>query len=91
MRRPAATSDPVLDRRDPGLPGGRVARLRRAGAGRPDARRRLPAPAAELRGLGGAYWWIVAPAGVFTLARFSEAFLILRARDVGLSIALAPL
>ena len=52
---------------------------------------RSPIRAGDLRGLGGAYWWVVATGGVFTLARFSEAFLILRARDVGLPIAAAPL
>lgn len=36
------------------------------------------------------YWWVVAVGAVFTLARFSEAFLILRARQSGLSDALAP-
>ena len=44
-----------------------------------------------LRDLGGAFWWVVAVGGVFTLARFSEAFLILRARDFGLADAWAPL
>jgi len=37
-----------------------------------------------------AYWWIVAIGGVLTLARFSEAFLILRAQDIGLPDAFAP-
>ena len=37
------------------------------------------------------YWLVVALGAVFTLARFSEAFLILRAQDVGLSIAYVPL
>jgi MFS family permease len=37
------------------------------------------------------YWLVVALAMVFTLARFSEAFLILRALHVGLSPALVPL
>ena len=36
------------------------------------------------------YWLIVALGGIFTLARFSEAFLILRAKDVGLSLVLVP-
>lgn len=36
------------------------------------------------------YWFIVALGAVFTLARFSEAFLLLRARDVGLSAGFAP-
>ncbi len=37
------------------------------------------------------YWLIVALGAVFTLARFSEAFLILRAQDVGLAIGYVPL
>jgi MFS family permease len=41
--------------------------------------------------LPAAFWMVVAGAGVLTLARFSEAFLILRAQNVGLSLALAPL
>ena len=36
------------------------------------------------------YWLVVALGAVFTLARFSEAFLILRARDVGLTVAYVP-
>jgi MFS family permease len=36
------------------------------------------------------YWWIVALGAVLTLARFSEAFLILRAQDLGLALALTP-
>jgi len=36
------------------------------------------------------YWLVVALGAVFTLARFSEAFLILRARDVGLSLGFVP-
>ncbi len=46
----------------------------------------------DLRNLGVAYYWIVVAIGaVLTLARFSEAFLILRAQSAGLSLALAPL
>lgn len=41
--------------------------------------------------LGGAYWLVVVIGGVFTLARFSEAFLILRAQQFGLADAYAPL
>ncbi|TCN29147.1 MFS transporter [Sinorhizobium americanum] len=51
---------------------------------------RMPLRRDELRRLGSAYWWVVAVAAVFTLARFSEAFLILRAQSIGLSPALAP-
>ncbi|MGQ0567849.1 MAG: MFS transporter [Gemmobacter sp.] len=52
---------------------------------------RNPLNRRELAGLGRAYWWIVAVAAVFTLARFSEAFLILRAQEAGLSVMLVPL
>ena len=45
----------------------------------------------NLRRLPRAYWWVVAVGAVFTLARFSEAFLVLRAQEGGLSVALVPL
>ena len=44
----------------------------------------------ELRALPTAFWLVVAIGAVFTLARFSEAFLVLRARDVGLPLAFVP-
>ena len=44
----------------------------------------------QLRRLGQAYWWIVGIATIFTLARFSEAFLVLRAQSIGLPIMLVP-
>lgn len=52
---------------------------------------RNPFARAELRLLGGTYWAVVAVAAVFTLARFSEAFLILKAQQSGLPITLVPL
>jgi MFS family permease len=45
----------------------------------------------QLRRLSGVYWWVVGIGAVFTLARFSEAFLILRAGEGGLPVALTPL
>ncbi|ABK10147.1 MFS transporter [Burkholderia orbicola] len=41
--------------------------------------------------LGARYWWVVAVGGVFALARFSEAFLVLRAMSSGVPVALVPL
>lgn len=60
---------------------------------RPEGLRKVrnPLSRAELRLLGGMYWAVVAVAAVFTLARFSEAFLILRADEVGLPLMLVPL
>src|SRR5437899_3418294 len=51
---------------------------------------RNPISLTEIKNLGPAYWWVVAVASVFTLARFSEAFLVLRAQNVGLPITLVP-
>jgi MFS family permease len=55
------------------------------------ARRANPIARASLRRLPAAYWWVVGVGGVFTLARFSEAFLVLRAQQVGVGLALVPL
>jgi MFS family permease len=44
-----------------------------------------------LRRLGPAYRGVVALGALFTLARFSEAFLVLRAQQVGVPMALVPL
>jgi MFS family permease len=52
---------------------------------------RNPLSRRELAGLGPIYWWVVAVAAIFTLARFSEAFLILRAQDAGLGLMFVPL
>jgi MFS family permease len=52
---------------------------------------RSPLSRAELARLPTAYWWIVAVSAVFTLARFSEAFLVLRAQELGVMVMLIPL
>lgn len=41
--------------------------------------------------LSGAYWRVVVIGAVFTLARFSEAFLVLRAQQVGIAASWVPL
>jgi MFS family permease len=51
---------------------------------------RVPIKAREVGQLGRFYWLVVAAGAVFTLARFSEAFLVIRAHDLGLALALAP-
>ncbi len=50
-----------------------------------------PIRRANLRRLGGRYWWVAGIGAVFTLARFSEAFLVLRAQQGGVPLALVPL
>lgn len=57
-----------------------------------ESRKRVnPIQKENLRRLGTAYWWVVAVGAVFTLARFSEAFLVLRAQQGGIPVALVPL
>ena len=45
----------------------------------------------DLKRLRSAYWSVVVIGAVFALARFSEAFLVLRAHDTGLALAWTPL
>ena len=57
------------------------------------ASRRAAAPQhvfALVGALGSRFWWLVLVATLFTLARFSEAFLILKVADVGLGLAYVP-
>ncbi|MDD2465692.1 MAG: MFS transporter [Desulfobulbus sp.] len=51
----------------------------------------IPLHPDELRHLNTEYWKVVTIAAVFSLARFSEAFLILRAQSVDLPLTLVPL
>ena len=55
------------------------------------ARRTNPIARANLARLSRAYWWVVIIGAVFTLARFSEAFLVLRAQQAEIPLALVPL
>ena len=50
-----------------------------------------PISRANLKRLPAAYWRVVVIGAVFTLARFSEAFLLLRAIDFGVPLAFTPL
>ena len=52
---------------------------------------RVPLRLANIRTLGPAYWAVVTVGAVLTLARFSEAFLVLRASGTGLAITYVPL
>lgn len=55
------------------------------------AKRSNPIQRENLKRLSGSYWWVVGIGAVFTLARFSEAFLVLRAMQGGVPVALVPL
>jgi len=52
--------------------------------------RRFPLQRQEIGRLGLKFWLVVAFAAILTLARFSEAFLLLRAANVGLAVAYVP-
>ena len=60
-------------------------------AGQAAVKRSNPITRQNLKRLGEPYWWVVGIGAVFTLARFSEAFLVLRAQQGGMAIALVPL
>jgi MFS family permease len=53
-------------------------------------RAKAPLTFADTRRLPPRYWLVVLLGAVFTLARFSEAFLVLRAQDVGLALGYVP-
>jgi MFS family permease len=52
---------------------------------------KLPLSREGLRRLGGAYWRLVALGSLLTFARSTEAFLVLRGSNLGLSNTLVPL
>lgn len=66
------------------------------GLGVKESRREAPTAAKapigwrDLKRLGAPFWGVVALGAVFSMAQFSQAFLILRARDAGLGLALTP-
>lgn len=59
-------------------------------AAAPGAKRINPLRRENLRQLSAPFWWVVGLGALFTLARFSEAFLVLRAQQGGLPLAWAP-
>lgn len=52
---------------------------------------KAPLSLSDARRLSVGYWMVVLLGALFTLARFSEAFLILRAEDVGLALGYVPM
>ena len=64
--------------------------VREPEAGQVPIQRRFPIRRQEMLRLDAAYWGLVVFATFLTLARFSEAFLLLRAQDVGLAESYIP-
>ena len=77
------------------LPGLAAVALLMVGIQEPDtaggAKKGQPIDRHRLVQLGAAYWQVVAIGAVLALARFSEAFLVLRAQQGGIAVALVPL
>lgn len=78
------------------IPGLLAVALLALGVSEPDRKKPLEKPAfpisrRALKSLPSAYWWVVVAGAMLTLARFSEAFLVLRAQQSGLQLALVPL
>lgn len=77
------------------IPGGLAVALLLFGVREPERQantpRRNPIQRDNLKRLNRAYWWVVGVGAVFTLARFSEAFLVLRAQQADIALALVPL
>lgn len=57
----------------------------------PSGRRPFPIRAGELSRLPAAFWWVIAIAALLTLARFSPAFLVLKAHEVHTNPAIVPM
>jgi MFS family permease len=53
--------------------------------------RRFPIARGELSSLPLAFWWAITIASLLSLARFSQAFLVLKVHDIGVDAAFGPL
>ncbi len=53
--------------------------------------RRLPIRRSDLASLPMAFWWAIVVASLLSLARFSPAFLILKAHEIGVDAAFVPM
>jgi MFS family permease len=82
----------ILFVKEPEKPAPERSAASRLAAEQPVAGRRVaPLRMAEIRLLGAPFWRVIAIAAAFSLARFSDAFLILKAQSAGLPIALVPI
>jgi MFS family permease len=56
-----------------------------------DSRKWPPIRRDDLALLTAPFWWAISIAGIFSLARFSPAFLVLKAHDIGIDAAFVPI
>jgi MFS family permease len=52
---------------------------------------RLSIRRGDIAALPAVFWWVIAIAGLLSLARFSQAFLVLKANDIGVDAAFVPM
>ena len=45
----------------------------------------------DIKSLSAAFWWVIAITSVLSLARYSQAFLVLKAYDIGIDAAFVPM
>ena len=67
-----------------------VVAIKEAPSGHLALRRRFPIRRSDMAALPLAYWWVIAIAGLLSLARFSQAFLVLKVHAVGVDAAFVP-
>jgi MFS family permease len=65
--------------------------VRETAAHAPPAASGWPIRAADWRRFPAAFWWWIGIAGLLSLARFSQAFLVLKAHAVGVDAAFVPI
>ena len=51
----------------------------------------LPIRRSDIAALPAAFWWVIVIASLLSLARFSQAFLVLKAHDIGVDAAFVPM
>ena len=56
-----------------------------------ESQRWLPIHRSDIAALPAAFWWVIAIASLLSLARFSQAFLVLKAYDIGVDAAFVPM
>jgi len=56
-----------------------------------DTERRPPISRGDITALPAEFWWVIVIASLLSLARFSRAFLVLKAHDIGVDAAYVPM
>ena len=56
-----------------------------------DGERQLPLRRCDLAALPASFWWAIVIASLLSLARFSPAFLVLKAHHIGVDVAFVPM